>query len=95
MARPVNELKRTMSWRELHSWQVFDALHPLPDRLPDIHHGILMSTLVNMMRAQHQPPAVATDYFVLREPIRSEPEVARADGLTEAERLKRIWESGD
>ena len=92
MARPVSELKRTMSWVELQRWRAFDVLHPLPDRLADIHHGILMSALCNITRGEGSAPAVAADFFVLREP-QAEPEVATPDdGLTEADRLQRIWQ---
>lgn len=94
MGRTVSELKQSMSWRELQRWQMFDALHPLPGRLSDIHHGMLMSALCNLTRSADSPAAVAADYFVIREP-RLEPEAeTQPSELTEAERLQRMWHGG-
>jgi hypothetical protein len=91
MGRPVSELRRTMSFAEMLDWRTFDSLHPLPDRLPDIHHGILMSALVNITRGGDRAPAQAADFFVLRERV-DEPEIE--NGLSEAERLQRLWQGG-
>lgn len=94
MGRTVRELRRSMSWRELQRWRVFDVLHPLPDRLADIHHGILLSTIVNIMRSADQPPAIPADFFVLRErELEPEAEPQHSD-LTEAERLQVLWNNG-
>jgi len=82
-----------MSFAEMLSWRTFDALHPMPDRLPDIHHGILMSAIVNMQRDPKSMPATAADFFVFRERF-AEPEL-EDQGLSEAERLQRIWQGSD
>jgi len=95
MGRTVGELRRAMSWRELQRWQLFDVLHPLPDRLADLHHGILISTIVNIMRSSDAPPAIPADFFVLRErAIEPEAEQQQSDGITEAERLQTLWNGG-
>jgi hypothetical protein len=92
MGRTVRELKRSMSWAEYDCWRRFDALHPLPDKLADIHHGILMAALVNLTRAQHSVPAIPGDFFVLRDPEpRFDPE-APLPGETEVDRVRRLWE---
>lgn len=82
-----------MTWYEFQQWHRFDSLHPMPDRLADIHHGILMSALVNITRAEGSAPADAADYFVLRARA-GEPETERTDGVSEAERLQAIWRGG-
>lgn len=92
MGRSVSELRRTLTWRELADWIKFDALHPLPDRLADLHHGILMAALVNITRAPEGTPAVPADFFVLRE-RHVEPEVEDPQ-LSEADRLAVVWRGG-
>lgn len=92
LGRTVQELRHTMTWRELINWQRFDNLHPLPSTLADIHHGMLMSAIANVTRGADSQPALASDFYVLRERV-SEPEVIEP-GLTEAERLQRIWTGG-
>lgn len=82
-----------MTWRELQRWQVFDALHPLPGRLSDIHHGMLLSALCNIVRSEGSTPAVASDFFVIRERT-LEPEAEQPSDLSEAERLQVIWNGG-
>ena len=81
-----------MSLRELLSWQRFEALHqPLPDRLSDIHFGMVCSIMVNLMRTADASPAPASDFFVLRE---RKPAPAPSDGLSEIDRLRLQWRGG-
>lgn len=93
MGRTVHELRHSMSWRELQDWRRYDILHPLPDKLPDIHHGILISTLVNLTRSAETMPAVPADFFVLRDRA-IEPEADVPQGMSEAERAQAIWNGG-
>ncbi len=71
-----------MSIRELNDWRRFEALNrrPLPDKLSDVHFGMVLSAMVNLMRTSEAPPANAADFFVLRD-HHSEPEVPEIDRL--------------
>lgn len=76
-----------MPLRELRDWQWFDMAHePLPDRLADIHNGMIIATMVNIMRAPDSPPVLPSDYFVIRE---REPGAQPA--LSEIDRLRAQW----
>jgi hypothetical protein len=70
----------------LRHWQWFDMAHePLPDRLADIHNGMIMATMVNIMRAPESAPVAPSDFFVIRE--RAEPE----EPVPEIDRLRAQW----
>ena len=70
-----------MSKRELFHWQLFDAAHePLPDKLADIHCGMVLATMVNLQRAADSAPVAASDFYVIRDRT-PEPEVAEIDRL--------------
>jgi len=72
-----------MSTRELRDWQWFDAVHePLPDRLADIHTGMILSTMVNLQRAPDAAPVAPDDFFVIRDRTApAKPEVSEIDRL--------------
>ena len=72
-----------MSMRELRDWQWFDAVEePLPDRLADIHNGILASLMVNIMRAPDSAPVSPADFLVIRDRTApAQPEVPEIDRL--------------
>jgi hypothetical protein len=87
----VAELKASMSMRELRDWQRIDAGYvPLPDRLADIHFGMIASIMVNLMRSADAAPATPADYFVIRD---REPTVARPQAQ-DIDRLRRAWRGG-
>jgi hypothetical protein len=81
--KTVAELEVSMSERELRHWRWFDAAHePLPDRLADIHFGMVLSAMVNLMRSPDSVPAAPDDYFVIRDRTApTEPEVSEIDRL--------------
>lgn len=88
--RTVAELEASMTQRELRDWRLFDAAHaPLPDRLHDIHTGVLASVMVNLQRAADAAPATPADFFVIRD--RSRPAV---DEPREIDRLRAQWRGG-
>lgn len=68
-----------MTKRELLHWQLFDAVHePLPDRLADIHFGMVLSAMVNLMRSTDSAPVSASDFYVIRDRATpAEPEIDR------------------
>jgi hypothetical protein len=73
-----------MSKRELFHWQLFDALHePLPDKLADIHCGMVLSTMVNLQRTADSAPVAPSDFYVIRDraPAPAEPKVSEIDRL--------------
>lgn len=77
-----------MTQRELVDWARFESLHePLPDRLFDIHLGMLCSVVINLARSADAQPVMASDFFVIRPP----PQPAPDDGLSEVERQMRNW----
>jgi hypothetical protein len=76
-----------MSKRELYHWHLFDAAHqPLPDRLADIHFGMVLSAMVNLMRSADSAPVAASDFFVIRD--RSP---AAGPEVQEIDRLRAQW----
>ena len=80
-----------MSARELSDWARFDALNqPLPDRLSDLHFGLLCSVMVNLQRSADASPVLASDFFVIREPEPPPPD----DGLSEVDRQMLNWRGG-
>lgn len=77
-----------MTERELIDWLRFEGHHePLPDRLSDIHHAVLVSVTANLQRGPDTPAFTAADFFVIRQPQPA----PRDDGLTEVERQMRNW----
>jgi hypothetical protein len=80
-----------MSHRELMDWYRFEALHqPLPDRLADLHSGMLCSVIVNLVRSAESTPASPSDFLVIREPEAPPPD----DGLSEVDRQRIAWRGG-
>lgn len=79
-----------MSWNELRDWRRFETIHPLPDRLADIHNAMLCSIVVNLVRSPDAAPVTTPEFFVLRD----RPEPAAPDEVSEAERLSVIWRGG-
>jgi len=80
-----------MTVRELRDWVRFENRHqPLPDRMFDVHHAVLDSLVVNLVRSADAPPVAAADFFVARQPAQPPPD----DGLTEVERQMRAWRGG-
>jgi hypothetical protein len=89
--RTVGELEITMTERELRDWYRFEALHePLPDRLADLHHAILCTIAVNLMRSSDAAPASPADFFCIRDREPPKP----APTMSEAERQMRNWRGG-
>lgn len=81
-----------MSHRELMDWLRFEAAtSPLPDRLADLHFGIVSSLIVNAMWSSASEPASPADFLVIREPPRLEP---GTEGASEAERAAATWRGG-
>lgn len=79
-----------MPAREQLDWLRFEARHqPLPDRLADLHSGLICSLAVNLTRGADQPPATPADFFVIREP-----QPAIDDGVGEVDRQMRSWRGG-
>ena len=71
-----------MTDRELRHWRLFDALHvPLPDRLADIHCGLLSSIMVNLQRAVDSAAVTPSDFYVIRDRSSPDPEVSEIDRL--------------
>jgi hypothetical protein len=85
----VGELETTMTRRELMDWRRFELQAPLPDRLIDIHFGMVCSIMVNLMRSADTTAAQPSDFFVLRE---REPQPD--DGMSEIDRLRLQWRGG-
>jgi hypothetical protein len=87
----VGHLERAMSHRELRDWRLFEALNqPLPDRLADIHNGLLCSLMVNLVRSEDSPAVRPDDFFVIREPVSPQAD----DGLSEVDRQRLAWRGG-
>lgn len=85
--KTVAEIEAAMTKRELLHWQLFDAAHePLPDRLADIHFGMVLSAMVNMMRSPDSAPASPSDFYVIRD--RTEP---APEAVPEIDRLRAQW----
>ena len=79
-----------MSVRELHDWMRFEGWHqPLPDRLGDIHVGLLCSIMVNLVRSADAMAAQPSDFFVIRDR-----EPPPDDGLSEIDRQMLSWRGG-
>jgi hypothetical protein len=90
--RTVGELEATMTEREFVDWHRFEALHePLPDRLADLHHAVLCSIAVNLMRSSDAAPVAVTDFFCIQDRA---PPPRRASTMSEAERQKINWRGG-
>ena len=70
-------------------WRRFELQAPLPDRLIDIHFGMVCSIMVNLMRSADTTPAQPSDFFVLRE---GEPKPDT--GMSEIDRLRLQWRGG-
>lgn len=89
--RTVAEIERDVSYRELLAWRRFDVIHPLPDRLADIHHARLCHLVVNLAgTADHT--IEPRDFLVLKDDALYGQPVG--DGRTEAERLEAEWRGG-
>ena len=64
-----------------------EAFHePLPDRLADLHSGLL-ALVVNLVR-RPMPAGAASDFFVIRD------REATDDGLSEVDRQMAHWRGG-
>ena len=72
-----------MSLRELRDWQWFEAAHePLPDRLADVHNGMIASLMVNLNRTAESAPVTPADFFVIKDRTApTKPEVPEIDRL--------------
>jgi hypothetical protein len=93
LGRTVRELEQTMSLRELRDWQWFDAVYePLPDRLADIHVGMLASLIVNLVRSNESTPATPGDFFIIKD--RTAPQPQPQPQEREIDRLRRQWRGG-
>jgi hypothetical protein len=91
MHRPVDELTRSMSMRELLDWQRFEVNHqPLPDRLSDIHIAMVCSIIVNLARSPESMPVQLADFLILRD---RQPE-PNADRVSEVDRQMANWRGG-
>jgi hypothetical protein len=85
--KTVAEIEAQMTMRELRHWQLFEGAHePLPDRLSDIHTGVLASLMVNIMRSADAEPARPQDFFVIRD--RAAP---AEPAVREIDRLRAQW----
>jgi hypothetical protein len=79
-----------MTAREFRDWQIFEAEHPLPDALSDLHNALLCVVASNIMRGEGSQPARLEDFLILKP--RPEPETERptaAPAMTEAEIFRR------
>jgi hypothetical protein len=86
--KTVAEIEGTMSLRELRNWQWFDATNePLPDRLADIHNGMILSAMVNLNRAPESAPVLPSDFYV----IRDRTERPADEPVPEIDRLRAQW----
>lgn len=94
MHRTVRELETTMSHRELMDWLRFEATtSPLPDRMLDLHFGVVSSLIVNAARSADSQPVVPSDFLIIRD--RPAPAEQQQDGgLAESDRLRAIWQGG-
>lgn len=59
----MEELLAAVTSRELTEWQIFDAMHGLPDRRADIAIGTLIALTVNMNRKKGVAAIKAQDIF--------------------------------
>jgi len=88
----VGEIERTMSFRELLHWGLFELARPLPDELADLHSALISTVVVNLTRSADAPPAQMADFLMQRRPLPEAPRAPRE--LSEAEKFRAALAGG-